>query len=253
MIRTEALRGGYDRLQVLHAVSVEVKAGELVAIIGANGAGKSTLLRCIQGLLAPTEGRVFVGDSEVTGLSPDRIVRLGLTMVPESRDLFPSLSVLDNLVLGTYLHRKGSDAKQRRDASLAQVYKLFPILEERAQSPAGSLSGGQQQMVAIARALMTRPRALMLDEPSLGLAPLVVKEIFAALEALRADGLAVLVVEQNARAILRIAQRAYVLERGIVLRQGPANELLDDPSIAEAYLGSGASASTPAKNTVPAA
>jgi len=253
MIRTEALRGGYDRLQVLKSVSIEVRAGELVAIIGANGAGKSTLLRCIQGLLVPTEGRVFVGDAEVTGLTPDRVVRLGLTMVPESRDLFPSLSVLDNLVLGAYLHRKGSDAKQRRDASLAQVYKLFPILKERAQSPAGSLSGGQQQMVAIARALMTRPRALMLDEPSLGLAPLVVKEIFAALEALRADGLAVLVVEQNARAILRIAQRAYVLERGTVLRHGPASELLADPSIAEAYLGGGASAPAPARNTLPAA
>ena len=253
MIRTEALRGGYDRLQVLKAVSIEVQAGELVAIIGANGAGKSTLLRCIQGLLVPTEGRVFVGGSEVTGLTPDRIVRLGLTMVPESRDLFPSLSVVDNLVLGAYLHRNGRDAKQRRDASLSQVFRLFPMLEERAQSPAGSLSGGQQQMVAIARALMTRPRALMLDEPSLGLAPLVVREIFTALETLRDDGLAVLIVEQNARAILRIAQRAYVLERGTVLLQGPASELLNDPSIAEAYLGVGGSASTPGRNTVSAA
>ena len=253
MIRTEALNGGYDRLQVLKAVGIEVQAGELVAIIGANGAGKSTLLRCIQGLLPPTDGRVFVDNTEVTGMAPDRIVRLGLTMVPESRDLFPSLTVLDNLVLGGYLHRKGPDARKRRDASLAQVYKLFPILRERARSPAGSLSGGQQQMVAIARALMTRPRALMLDEPSLGLAPLVVKEIFGALEALRDDGLAVLVVEQNARAILRIAQRAYVLERGAVLRHGPARELLDDPTIAEAYLGGGASARAPVTNTTTSA
>ena len=245
MIAAEELIGGYGHLQVLKQVSVNVQPGELVAIIGANGAGKSTLLRCIQGVIAPTGGRVRVADTDVTGLSTDQIVRLGLTMVPESRDLFPSLSVLDNLVLGGYLHRKGADARQRQRESLAQVYALFPILQERGSQAAGSLSGGQQQMLAIGRALMTRPRALMLDEPSLGLAPLVVKQIFAALEALRAQGLAILVVEQNARAILRIAQRAYVLDRGSVIRQGPAQELLHDAAIVEAYLGVSAPAPHP--------
>lgn len=237
MITTEDLRGGYGRLEVLKGVSVNVQPGELVAIIGANGAGKSTLLRCIQGTLTPSAGRVQVAGADVGGLSADRIVRLGLTMVPETRDLFPSLTVLDNLVLGSYLHRKGADARQRLQESLDKVHALFPVLKERAASPAGALSGGQQQMVAIGRALMTRPRGLMLDEPSLGLAPLIVKQIFAALELLRSEGMALLVVEQNARAILRICQRAYVLERGTVVRQGSAQELLQDPTIAEAYLG----------------
>ena len=243
MIVTEALMGGYGRLRVLKEVSVNVQAGELVAIIGANGAGKSTLLRCIQGLITATGGRVCVAGTDATRLTTDRIVRLGLTTVPESRDLFPSLSVLDNLELGGYLYRNEAGARQRQREFLDKVYVLFPVLRERAAYPAGSLSGGQQQMLAIGRALMTRPRALMLDEPSLGLAPLVVKQIFAALEALRALGLAILVVEQNARTILRMAQRGYVMERGAVIREGPAQELLNDAAIVEAYLGAGADGS----------
>jgi branched-chain amino acid transport system ATP-binding protein len=247
MIVAENLNGGYGRLQVLKQVSVTVNAGELVAIIGANGAGKSTLLRCIQGTIAPMSGRVSVDGHDVTGHAVDRVVRLGLTSVPESRDLFPSLSVLDNLVLGGYLHRKEANARQRQLEALRKIYQLFPILEQRASSPAGSLSGGQQQMLAIGRALMTRPRALMLDEPSLGLAPLVVKQIFGALESLRQQGLAILVVEQNARSILRLAQRAYVLDRGSVIRQGPAAELLKDDAIVEAYLGVSMRAVAPKK------
>ena len=240
MIATDALRGGYGRLEVLKGITVHVEPGELVAVIGANGAGKSTLLRCIQGTLTPSAGTVKVAGVDVAGQTADRIVRLGLTMVPETRDLFPSLSVLDNLVLGNYLHRKGSDAGRKLQESLDKVHALFPLLKERSASPAGSLSGGQQQMVAIGRALMTRPRALMLDEPLLGLAPLIVRQIFGALEQLRAQGIALLVVEQNARAILRICQRAYVMERGAVVRQGPAHELLGDASIGEAYLGAAA-------------
>lgn len=240
MISARELTGGYGRLNVLKSVSVEVRAGELVAIIGANGAGKSTLLRCMQGTLKPSGGSVHVGDVDVTGQTADRIVRQGLTMVPETRDLFPSLSVMDNLVLGAWLHRQGRDAKDRLRRSLDEVYALFPILKERAAAPAGSLSGGQQQMVAIGRALMTRPRALMLDEPSLGLAPLVVRQIFAALEQLKAQGIALLVVEQNARAILRICQRAYVMDRGAMVREGSGSDLLDDPEVARAYLGAAA-------------
>ena len=237
MIVTEGLAGGYGRLAVLKSVSVTVNPGELVAVIGANGAGKSTLLRCIQGTLRPTAGRVRVGEHDVTGQNADRIVRLGLTMVPETRDLFPSLTVRDNLVLGAWLHRKGADARQQLQASLDQVHELFPVLAQRADSPAGALSGGQQQMVAIGRALMTRPRALMLDEPSLGLAPLIVRQIFGALQRLRAQGMALLVVEQNARVILKLCDRAYVLERGAVVRHGTGAEVMNDPSIAEAYLG----------------
>lgn len=239
MIVASELRGGYGRLEVLKAVSVQVLSGELVAIIGANGAGKSTLLRCIQGTLTPTGGTVHVAGTNATALPADRIVRLGLTMVPERRDLFPSLTVLDNLMLGAYLHRKSPDAKRQAQEALERMYALFPVLKDRAAAPAGALSGGQQQMVAIARALMTRPQALMLDEPSLGLAPLVVRHIFGALEVLRSQGIALLVVEQNARAILRICQRAYVLERGAIVRHGTGQELLRDPSIAEAYLGAG--------------
>jgi branched-chain amino acid transport system ATP-binding protein len=240
MIVTEDLCGGYGKLEVLNSVSINVKPGELVAIIGANGAGKSTLLRCIQGTLAPSGGRVRVAGEDVAGMSADRIVRRGLTMMPETRDLFPSLTVLDNLLLGGYLHRKGPDAKRVRQESLDKVYALFPMLKERAASPAGALSGGQQQMLAIGRAIMTRPLGLMLDEPSLGLAPLVVRQIFSALEQLRDQGIALLVVEQNARAILRICKRAYVMERGTVVREGSAHELLQDSTIAETYLGAAA-------------
>lgn len=240
MITTEGLCSGYGRLSVLNSITIDVQSGELVAIIGANGAGKSTLLRTIQGSLRPTAGRVLISGTDVTGQAADRVVRLGLTMVPESRDLFPSLSVYDNLILGAWLHRREPDARRRMQAGLESVYELFPVLKERATAPAGSLSGGQQQMVAIGRALMTRPKALMLDEPSLGLAPLVVKQIFNALSALRERGIALLVVEQNARAILKICQRAYVMERGIVAQQGSGEELLGSPTIAEAYLGTAA-------------
>jgi branched-chain amino acid transport system ATP-binding protein len=237
MISTSHLVGGYGRLQVLGGVALNVEPGELVAVLGANGAGKSTLLRCIQGVIAPTAGQVRIGGADVTGMSTDAIVRMGLTMVPESRALFPSLSVLDNLLLGAFVHRKERGAQRQRDQILRTVYRLFPMLEERSAAVAGTLSGGQQQMLAIGRALMTRPRALMLDEPSLGLAPLVVKEIFAALGELKAQGLALLVVEQNARSILKIAQRAYVLERGKIVREGAAAALGSDQAVVDAYLG----------------
>jgi branched-chain amino acid transport system ATP-binding protein len=237
MISTSALVGGYGRLQVLAGIALNVESGELVAVLGANGAGKSTLLRCIQGVIAPTSGQVRLGGVDVRGRSTDAVVRMGLTMVPESRALFPSLSVADNLLLGAFIHRKERDAERKRDETLRSVYRLFPMLEERSAAAAGTLSGGQQQMLAIGRALMTRPRALMLDEPSLGLAPLVVKEIFAALGELKREGLALLVVEQNARSILQIAQRAYVLERGKVVREGAAAALARDQGVVDAYLG----------------
>jgi branched-chain amino acid transport system ATP-binding protein len=248
VIKVEKLVAGYGHLRILKQVSIEVGAGELVTVVGANGAGKSTLLRCIQGLLPATQGRIEFSGQNITGVSAEKIVRHGLTLVPETRELFPDLSVLDNLSLGAYIHRRERNASALRDAALQQVFEMFPPLQERQAGRASTLSGGQQQMLAIGRALMTRPRALMLDEPSLGLAPLVVHLIFEAIGRLRARGLAILLVEQNVRSALRLAQRAYVLETGAIVAAGPAADLLENEAIIKAYLGG-----TKAHNRVKAA
>jgi branched-chain amino acid transport system ATP-binding protein len=237
VIRAENIVAGYGRLQVLRQVSVSVGAGELVTVVGANGAGKSTLLRSIQGLIIPQGGKVFFEDKDITGLPTEKIVRLGLTLVPETRDLFPDLSVIDNLELGAYVHRRESGATAKRLDSMAKVFEIFPALNERRAAKASALSGGQQQMLAIGRALMTRPKALMLDEPSLGLAPILVRQIFEAIDNLRKSGLAILLVEQNVRQALRLAERAYVLETGAVVASGPAAELLQNEAVMKAYLG----------------
>ncbi len=237
MITVERVISGYGRLRVLREVSLEVGAGELVTVVGANGAGKSTLLRTIQGLLPAESGRISFQGTDITRVPTERIVRMGLTLVPETRDLFADLRVIDNLELGAYAHRAERDAKARRVKAIEEVFDLFPALRERQSARAGALSGGQQQMLAIGRALMTRPRALMLDEPSQGLAPLLVRQIFSAIAQLRDRGLAILLVEQNVRAALRLAGRAYVLETGAIVASGPASELMHDEVVMKAFLG----------------
>jgi branched-chain amino acid transport system ATP-binding protein len=237
VITVQEVVAGYGRLEVLHRVSLNVAAGELVALVGANGAGKSTLLRTIQGLSRPHAGHIQFEGSDITGVPTEKIVRLGLTLVPETRDLFPDLSVIDNLELGAYAHRHERNSSATRRQSLDDVFTLFPALLERRAARAAALSGGQQQMLAIGRALMTRPRALMLDEPSLGLAPLMVRQIFDAIARLRARGLAILLVEQNVRLALKLAQRAYVLETGRIVAHGAASELMQNEAVMKAYLG----------------
>jgi branched-chain amino acid transport system ATP-binding protein len=237
VIVAEGIVSGYGALKVLKDVTLEVHSGQLAAIVGANGAGKSTLLQCVQGLIPTWAGRVIFDGDDVTGWPAEKLVRAGLALVPETRGLFPRLSVIDNLMLGAYSFRNEKQAAMKRADALRKVYGLFPVLEERKNAPAGALSGGQQQMLAIGRALMSRPRALMLDEPSLGLAPLIVRQIFKVIKELSDGGIAVLLVEQNIRTALQLAERAYVLETGAVVLAGPAEQLLNDSSVKRAYLG----------------
>jgi branched-chain amino acid transport system ATP-binding protein len=229
----EGVTGGYGELMVLHDVSAFVREGEIVAVLGSNGAGKSTLLKTVAGLLRPVRGRISGLGRELTGLSAERVSRAGVMLVPEGRQLFSAMSVMENLLLGGYARGRG---RGQRD-QLARVLELFPILGERRRQVAGSLSGGQQQMLAIGRALMARPSVLLLDEPSLGLAPIVLAEVFEVLGTLRGLGVTTMIVEQNAKMTLGLADRAYVLERGRVVVQGPAAALIDDPRIQRAYLG----------------
>jgi branched-chain amino acid transport system ATP-binding protein len=237
MIRVRDVEAGYGRINVLKRVSLEVAAGELVCLVGANGAGKSTLLRCIQGLLPASAGSIEFDGKDVTHLGVERIVQKGLCLVPETRELFPDLSVVDNLFLGAYIHRKEPDAARKREDAMHHVFEIFPALRERRKARAANLSGGQQQMLAIGRALMARPRALMLDEPSLGLAPLLVAQIFEAIAVLRRNGLAILLVEQNIRAALNVASRAYVMEMGAIVVQGLSETLMNNEKVKNAYLG----------------
>ncbi len=247
MIKVENIVAGYGRLQVLRQVSIEVGAGELVTVVGANGAGKSTLLRTIQGLLQAQGGSVAFLGEDITRLTTEKIVARGLTLVPETRDLFPDLSVIDNLDLGAYVHRREAGAASKRADAMAKVFEIFPALKERSAARAAALSGGQQQMLAIGRALMTRPKALMLDEPSLGLAPMLVRQIFEAIDRLRKNGLAILLVEQNVRSALRLAERAYVLETGAIVASGPAADLLKNEAVMKAYLGRAKAPARPAE------
>ncbi|MDR7482555.1 MAG: ABC transporter ATP-binding protein [Armatimonadota bacterium] len=232
---------GYGRLTVLRQVSLAVRSGTVAALIGSNGAGKTTLLRVISGLLAPAAGRIVFDGLDVTGWPPERLVGLGLAHVPERRQLFSSMSVEDNLRLGAYL-RFRTEGAAAVAADLDRVFAIFPRLRERRRQLAGTLSGGEQQMLAIGRGLMARPRLLLLDEPSLGLAPLLVRELFAGLVDLRAAGHTLLLAEQNARQALQVADDAFVLENGRVSRAGPGAALLADPRVQAAYLGARASA-----------
>jgi branched-chain amino acid transport system ATP-binding protein len=236
MLRVRNLKCYYGRIQAINGVSLSVQAGELIALIGANGAGKSTLLQAICGLLPNWQGDIDFEKAPLKGLKPPAIVQRGISLVPEGRMLFPPLSVLDNLRLGAYLrYRKGEQEAVAQDVET--VWELFPVLRERVRQPAGTLSGGEQQMLAIGRALMARPRLLLLDEPSMGLAPLLVQRILETLVQLRDQGLTILLVEQNARAALQIADRGYVMETGRVVLEGSSADLLADRDLKRAYLG----------------
>jgi branched-chain amino acid transport system ATP-binding protein len=233
LLRISGLRAGYGDVEVLHDISLEVNQGEVVALLGANGAGKTTTLRAVSGLLRPSNGEVAFQGRRIDRLPASRIVELGVVQVPEGRKIFPSLTVRENLELGAY-HRK---AKPHRAESLERVLEMFPVLRERRAQAAGTLSGGEQQMLAIARALMARPALLMLDEPSLGLAPRIVFEIFETIRTIRSQGLTVLLVEQNVQHSLRLADRGYVLENGNVVLAGTGAELLNSEHTKRAYLG----------------
>ncbi len=232
MLKLEGLSAGYGSLQILHDVDLEVGAGEVVALIGANGAGKTTTLRTISGLLRPTAGTITFDGRRIDALGPHDIVRAGLVQVAEERELFGGMTVRENLVMGAYAR-----SNDERDESMAEVHELFPILAERAAQLARTMSGGQQQMLAIGRALMGRPKLLMLDEPSLGLAPKLVQDVFGIVDRIRGRGITVLIVEQNAVQTLHLADRAYVLESGSIALDGVADDLLDDPRVRSAYLG----------------
>jgi branched-chain amino acid transport system ATP-binding protein len=233
MLRIDGLRAGYGKVEVLHGVSLIVPEGRVIAIVGPNGAGKTTLMSAIMGLLPRTGGSVQYRDSPAG--RTEALVAAGAVLVPERRALFADMSVEDNLLLGAYTrHRAGiRDAS----ASMREVFAIFPRLQERRRQLAGTLSGGERQMLALGRALMARPRLLLLDEPSLGLAPLIVREIFRVLNDLRAGGLSILLVEQNVRAALQISDYGYVLEMGSVAAEGPSSDLANDPRIVQTYLG----------------
>ncbi|WP_149535932.1 ABC transporter ATP-binding protein [Siccirubricoccus phaeus] len=233
MLRLEAVSAGYGRIAALKAVSLEVREGELVCLIGANGAGKSTTLRAISGLLAPGAGRITWQGETISGLAPREVLARGIAHCPEGRRIFPHLTVRENLEMGALLRR--DRAAVARD--LAAMHDRFPRLAERSRQAAGTLSGGEQQMLAIARALMSRPKLVMFDEPSLGLAPSLVDAVFALVAEIRAAGTTVLMVEQNAMAALRLADRAYLLETGQVVTQGTGAALLASPAVRDAYLG----------------
>lgn len=233
MLKCDGVRAGYGSVDVLHDVSLQVAAGETVALLGANGAGKSTLLRSISGVVRPRAGQITVNGSRVERRAPHRIVDHGVAHCPEGRQLFAGLTVRDNLLLGAV----AADARARARETLREVMDLFPVLRERAQQDAGLLSGGEGQMCAIGRALMNRPRLLLLDEPSLGLAPAVQDRVFDAIGRLGDTGIAILLVEQNVRRSLAIASRGYVLQRGRIVLTGTAEELRQNSVIPGAYLG----------------
>ncbi len=236
MLKIEGISAAYDRIRILKKISIKVPKGEVVSIIGANGAGKSTLLKAISGLMEIDKGRILYKDRDIAGLSANRIVSLGISQVPEGRQIFAHLTVLDNIHLGAYLYFKRRNRLEINE-KIKGIYEIFPVLEKRSKQIAGTLSGGEQQMLAIARALMARPELLLLDEPSMGIAPLIVREIFQVIKQLNETGTTVLLVEQNARAALKISHYSYVIERGEIVLEGLAGELLHNPKVKEVYLG----------------
>ena len=237
MLRIEALHAGYGRAEVLHGLSLDAPAGSVVTVIGPNGAGKSTLLNTLMGVI-PSRGTLQFDGREIGTLPLEERVMAGMALVPERRELFGSMAVEDNLLLGAYRQVRLRNRQWR--GRLDDVYAIFPRLQERRLQLAGTLSGGERQMLAVARALMSRPRLLMLDEPSLGLAPLIVRDVFRTIDSLRQTGVTILLVEQNARAALEVADHAYVLEMGEIALQGPAHELAGDARVIDTYLGTAA-------------
>lgn len=234
LISIKDIRVHYDSVEAIKGISIEVDEQSIVTLIGSNGAGKTTILKTISGLKKPTSGGIWFLGRRIDGLPPEQIVKMGIVQVPEGRRIFPYMSVRDNLLMGAFLQEKPEDV----DASLAQVFELFPRLKERLTQPGGTLSGGEQQMLAIARALMAKPKLLLMDEPSLGLAPLVVTEVGKMISNInKLQGITILLVEQNARMALRLAHKGYVLETGQILIEGNARELTKDERVKRIYLG----------------
>jgi branched-chain amino acid transport system ATP-binding protein len=236
MLRAESISAFYGAIQALRNVSLHVIPGEMVTLLGANGAGKTTLMKIISGLHPLGKGRLIFNGKNIAGLPAERILRIGIGQVPEGRQIFAPLSVLDNLILGAYVRFRG-EGKKEVLGDLESIFELFPVLKERQKQRAGTLSGGEQQMVAIGRTMMARPKLLLLDEPSLGLAPLVVTGIFNAIRLLRERGTTILLVEQNAKAALKVADRGYVLETGRIILEGETEDLLNNKEVQRAYLG----------------
>ena len=231
MLKIEGLRVNYGGIEAVKGISLDVPEGEIVTLIGANGAGKSTTLRTITGIVKSAGGRIFFKDEDITGFSPYNVVAKGITLVPEGRRVFPDLTVLENLKVGAYLR------KDNLEKDIQWVYDLFPKLKERSWQAAGTLSGGEQQMLAVGRALMSRPQLLMMDEPSLGLAPIIVKDIFEIIKEINRQGVTILLVEQNANMALQTANTAYVLETGRLSMKGAGKDLLNNEAVKKAYLG----------------
>lgn len=233
MLSIKNVRSGYGHIEVIHGISFEVPEQKIIAIVGANGVGKSTLLKTITGLLKPTTGEIIFNKTPIAGVAPHDIVKSGISMVPEGRQLFPNLTVLENLEVGSSTPM----AKENRQESLEEVFQLFPRLKERVKQLAGTLSGGEQQMLATARALMARPKLLLMDEPSWGLAPLLVTEMFEKIKAIRESGTSILIVEQNVTKTLEMADWGYVIERGEIVLDGEGPALLENEDLKKAYLG----------------
>jgi len=233
VLSVEALECRYGKVAAVRDLSLEVKQGELVSLIGANGAGKTTTLKAISGVLAPSAGRIVFEGADITRASPRRVLELGIAHCPEGRRMFPYMTVRENLEMGCYLRRDRAAV----EADISRIYERFPILGERSKQSAGTLSGGEQQMLAISRALMSRPKLVMFDEPSLGLAPNIVERMFDIIRQIRAEGMTVIMVEQNAAAALELSDRSYVLEQGRVSITGTGEALRNDPQVKQAYLG----------------
>lgn len=236
MLTIRNLKSYYGRMQALKGVSLHVEEGEVVSLIGANGAGKTTLLNSIVGLVSSRTGQILFSDTDIIQRNPRQIIRMGVSLVPEGRQLFAPLTVIENLILGAY-QRYRKDKKSEIKSDLEKVFVLFPILKERKSQIAGTLSGGEQQMLAIGRSLMAKPKLILMDEPSMGLAPLVTTQIFQIISELHKQGTTILLVEQNAEAALRVSSRAYVIETGRVVLQGMSQELLHNQEVRRAYLG----------------
>ncbi|MCX5807475.1 MAG: ABC transporter ATP-binding protein [Proteobacteria bacterium] len=234
MLNVEHISAGYGKVQVLKEINLEVGSGEIVCLVGANGAGKTTLLKVISGIIPSIQGKLYFDSQDITNRKPDYIVRTGLSHVPEGRQIFADLTVRQNLILGAYVHKL---KKEEMEKLFNFVFDLFPILKTRLTQKAGTMSGGEQQMLAIGRGLMSQPKLLLLDEPSLGLAPLVVEIILNVIQSLRSAGIAILLIEQNVNAALQIADRAYIMETGRIVSQGSAKTLLGDDEVRKRYLG----------------
>jgi len=233
MLKIEDLRVNYGGIEAVKGISFEVPENEIVTLIGANGAGKSTTLRTISGLVKLASGKIYFDGEDIVGLPPYQIVKRGITLVPEGRKVFPDLTALENLKAGAYLRKDKNGVK----SDIEWVYSLFPVLKERSWQAAGTMSGGEQQMLAVGRALMSKPKLMMMDEPSLGLAPLIVKDIFEIIKEIVRQGVTILLIEQNANMALQTANTGYVLEVGKIMMTGPGSELLNDEAVKKAYLG----------------